>query len=470
MREAFARTGGRSLLDTLIEGLRRTAEIASERSAAGPVEESRTARRQLLPDRAAGEDELLAELERVARGAVAVGDPGWMGHMDPPPTWTSVLGASAGALLNNNMLTPEMSPSFTELEEEVVQGFAHELGFGPEARGTLTAGGTIANLLALLVARNDRLAREPVERHEALSRLTIVTSADAHISISKAAMILGLDPGRGVLLVDPDRTGRLDPDVVSDAIDAAEAEGRVCFAVVATAGTTVLGAIDPLAPLARVASQRDAWYHVDAAYAGALALSPTRRAVLSGIEEADSVTLAPQKWLYVAKACALILFGDGSRWARAARSSLPYALPGAPGDAPSLRVEGTRSADILKLRLSLWQLGRSGCEELFTRCFEMAAGFEARVRDRPFLELAAPRSTNIVVFRCVADASGDDPSHTEALQGRLLERAGVFLSLPVYREGRWLRAVLLNPFTETATIDGAFALIDEFARERGWTP
>jgi glutamate/tyrosine decarboxylase-like PLP-dependent enzyme len=392
--------------------------------------------------------------------------------MDPPVTWASVLGAAAAAASNNNMLMEELSPSFTRLERELVGWFASEIGLGSCAGGTLTAGGSLANLLALAVARDDYLRQTPASgsrsRFGITSRLTIVTSRDAHSSIAEAARLLGLDPDAGVISVEPDSRGRLLAPRVERALRDAEQAGRTCFCLVATAGTTVLGAIDPLDELGALARSRSMWFHVDAAHAGALCVSLSRKALLSGIGAADSVTVNPHKWLYVSKICALALFGDAGRWRDALPAHVPYTLPGQDETAVSGgQIEGSRHADVLKLRLSLLQMGRAGYERLFEHGFQLARCVEQGVRQRPFLELAAPVATNVVVFRVCGDDHEQRDELTETLCHRLRERADMVLSLPGYRDQRWMRAVMLSPFTRRSTIDALFSAIDDFAAEEG---
>lgn len=465
--EDFIEDGRSSAFDLLLDGLRRLSVSDVEPNLAA----TSTTSLPFLPTEGVPPAAVCDEMERLARRAIHPARPGWTGHMDPPPLWASVLGASAAALLNNNMLMPEMSPSFTDLEERLIRGFADELGLGAGSGGTLTGGGTLANLLALTVARNDRIRRSVAGgagRWETLASLSVVASADAHTSVHKAAMLLGLDPEEGVLSVPPGPDGRLRAADMAAAIDGAAYGGRDPFCVVATAGTTVLGALDPLADLADLAREQGAWYHVDAAYGGALALSPVRRHMLQGIGSADSVTLNPQKWLYVAKVCAMALFADAERWQRAMGGSMPYAMPSQKArTSPAARVEGTRQADALKLRLALVQMGRAGYEALIEQSFTLARQVEAEVQRRPFLELAAPVHTNIVVFRCRTPTGDRADDATADLQGRLHKELDVFLSLPEYAGRRWLRAVMLNPFTDEATLDDLFRTVDAFADERG---
>lgn len=483
IKASFVNLRSSSSLESVLTGLRHVARAAGRRRTVlpsasgsddpedtnGPPGGSPGSGLGPLPEEGLSAEKLYADLERLTAGAALVARSGWLGHMDPPPTWASVLGSASGALLNNNLLMPEMSPSFTPLEGQVARAFATEMGLGPESSGTFTAGGSLANLLALAVARNERLppaAAQGIDRGAELSRLTIVVSDDAHVSLARAAMLLGLDPVRGVLRVAPDANGRLDPADVERAIGEAEAAGQRPFALVATAGTTVLGAVDPLAALAELAASRELWFHVDAAYGGALVFSRRRRSLLDGIAAADSVTVNPQKWLCVAKVCALALFADGERWRRAMAGELPYAMPEETTSASgAAQVEGTRQADVVKLWLSMRQMGRRGIEELVEHGFRLTRRFEAEVRSRPYLRLAAEPRTNIVVFGWSRADGTSAEGPTVALQRRLLEKADVFLSLPRHRGRRWLRAVLLNPFADDATIDRLFDAIDAFADE-----
>lgn len=453
------------------EGLERTARAALDPSLPVVPSAEPPDGPPFLPDEGVGREDLLDELERLSRGAARLSHPGWIAHMDPPPTAASVLGSASAALLNNNLLARELSPSFTTIERKLTAAMSEALGLGPGSGGVLTSGGTTANLLALLAAREtalDRIAADGQDRAAALPRLFVATSADAHVSIPKAARVLGIHPEAGVLAVEPAADGRLAPDRTAAAIRGAEEEGRRCFALVATAGTTVLGAIDPLDALADVASDAGAWYHVDAAYGGPLALSPSRRDLLEGIERADSVTVNPHKWLYVARACAMALFRDTAAGRRATGGEdLPYAPSESDGPPPVEGIEGTRPADALKLRLSLLAMGRSGFEALVERSFALAARIESEVLRRSFLTLAAPRGTNLVVFRFGFRDAPDGP--TIELRDRLEERADVFVSLPRFRGRRWIRTVTLNPALEESTIERVFAVADALATERGAT-
>jgi glutamate/tyrosine decarboxylase-like PLP-dependent enzyme len=384
--------------------------------------------------------------------------------MDPPPTTASVLGDAVAAALNNNLLSVELSPFCSRLEAALVETFAERFGLGPDAGGVLASGGSLSNLQALAVARSHVLGTGTDGWVGAGDGRPVLFASDvAHTSLETAATVLGLGTD-AVVAVETDDGDRLRPDALAAAIGRARARGERPFCVVATAGTTTTGAIDPLAEAGAVAAREGLWYHVDAAYGGAIVLSERHRDDLDGIGRADSVTFNPQKWLYVAKTCSMALFADAAVLDDEFRVGVPYTEAGGRAvDRGEIGIQGSRHADVLKLWLSLQHLGERGYAALLDESYRLTAHLAAGVRARPWLELATEPETNLLAFRADPGADGvDDPDATTlALGEHLLERE-LFLSRPTYRGGRWLRAVLLNPYTDVATLDGLLAAVDEF--------
>jgi glutamate/tyrosine decarboxylase-like PLP-dependent enzyme len=259
------------------------------------------------------------------------------------------------------------------------------------------------------------------------------------------------------------------PDALEDAVTEAVAAGRRPFCVVGTAGTTTTGNVDPLDDLASVAARRDLWFHVDAAYGGALAFAPDRRHLLEGVERADSVTFNPQKWCYVAKTCAMALFADRDVLVEDFRIGAPYMRADeARPNLGEVSVQGTRHADVLKLWLTFQHLGRSGLNALVEESYRLSAHVREAVATRPALELATEPETNVVCFRAAPDWCEPDAYDelNDALQASLLAHADAFVSLPTYRGSEWLRTVLLNPYTGVETLDGLFEHVDAFLATR----
>lgn len=418
-----------------------------------------------LPDAPVPEATILAQLQALLAGSMNAAHPGFIGHMDSMPTTLSFLGEMVSAAVNNNMLSLEMSPLFSRLEARLLAEFAALFGLGSQAGGVMLSGGSLANLQALAVARNVKFDSLKDGMQFVAGRPVLFASDAAHTSLQKAAMLLGLGTG-AVVPIQTNANSQMEVGALRQAIEDTARAGQRPFCVAATAGTTTTGNIDPLVEVGRVAREHGLWFHVDAAYGGALALSESRRGQLAGIEQADSITFNPQKWLYVAKTCVMILFRDMRVLTDAFRVQAPYMR--AADDFVNLgevSVQGTRHAEALKLWLSLQHLGRSGYAQLIEAGCQLAENFARQVRQRPFLELAGAPETNLVCFRgAPAGMSGDEQDQWNAdLQTYLMQMGNTFLSLPTYRGRRWLRAALLNPFTDEDTLRALFERIDAFA-------
>lgn len=416
-----------------------------------------------LPNHAVEIAPLLAEIKAHLNHGMNAAHPGYIGHMDSIPTTVSVIADLLVAALNNNMLSVEMSPVFSRLETLVLKHIAQLFGLGPKAQGILVSGGSLANLQALIVARNQ--AFNALDHGITSGQKPVFfVSEVAHTSFQKAAMIMGLGT-KAAIPVATNQNSQIDITDLKTKLDQANADGQHPFAIVATAGTTVTGSIDPIAEMARIAQSNQLWFHVDAAYGGALMLSDRYQSLLTGIEQADSVTFNPQKWLYVAKTCAMVMFRKFDQLQQQFRVMAPYMhdhdnWP----NLGELTVQGTRHPDILKLWLSLQHIGRTGYSAVIDHNYALTHTFTTAVKARPFLTLANEPQMNLVCFRAeFSGLSADQLDHwNHELQQWLLHQGTTFLSLPIYRGQRWLKAVLLNPFTTKDHIHQLFSHIDNY--------
>ncbi|MEM6351577.1 MAG: pyridoxal-dependent decarboxylase [Cyanobacteria bacterium P01_D01_bin.14] len=416
-----------------------------------------------VPAQPVDQSVLLDRVRSHLHHAMNAAHPGYIGHMDSIPTTASIVGDMMVAAVNNNLLSVEMSPLFSRLEPLVMGELAQMFGLGDQSGGVLVSGGSLANLQALAVARN-RAFNAVKTGISGIEKPVLFASEVAHTSMQKAAMLLGLGTD-GVIPVATNVDSQIEPTDLKNKVEQARQRGQQPFAVVATAGTTVTGSIDPIAEIASIAQANQLWLHVDAAYGGAVVFSDNYRHQLAGIEQADSVTFNPQKWLYIAKTCASVLFKDFSQLQQQFRVAAPYM-----GDDDTLlnlgefTVQGTRHADILKLWLSLQHLGRQGYASIIEHNYMLTEHFTAHVQQRPFLSLASQPQMNLICFRGKPNHLADNQwNHwNQDLQKYLLTAGHTFLSLPTYRGQRWLKAVLLNPFTTAAHIDALFEQIDLF--------
>ena len=407
-----------------------------------------------IPDTPVPETKILEQLQIILNNSMNAANSAFVGHMDSMPTTFSILGEMVTAAVNNNMLSLEMAPIFSRLESLLLKEFAALFGFGGNTGGVMLSGGSLANLQALAVARNVKFDTLEQGITAQTSKPVLFASEVAHTSLQKAAMLLGLGAS-SVIPVKTNANSQIEISELRNAIEKAKRNGNTPFCIVATAGTTTTGNIDPLAEIGQIAHEYNLWFHVDAAYGGALILSENNREKLAGIEYADSITFNPQKWMYVAKTSVMVLFRDMATLIKAFRIQAPYMRDTEDFiNLGEISVQGTRHAEILKLWLSLQHIGKKGYAQLIEESYRLTDCFVHQIKKRPFLEIASEPETNLVCFRGVPSwvSSTEWDRWNTNLQSHLLENGKTFLSLPTYRGSRWLRAVLLNPYTDEETL------------------
>lgn len=454
-----------ALLQLLATAVTAVADGAAERSgplpAGGPEQVAATVREVLgepLPTE--GDDPaavLTALSQRFAAGAADPSDPACAGHLHCPPLAIAVAADLVAGLLNQSLDSWDQAPAGIEIERDVVTALAELVGYEPRsAGGTMTSGGTESNLLGLLLARQANPGLD-------VTRGRVLCSPHAHFSLQRAAEQLGLGPD-AVSPVATDAQGRLDPAALDSALTAVAHRGDHPVAVVATAGTTDRGSIDPLRPVARVAADRGVWLHVDAAYGGGALFSDRLAALLDGVHLADSVALDLHKLGWQPVPAGALLTRDDAAFTPLARS-VAYLNPAddeAAGYPSRLRysLRTTRRADAFKVAVTLRALGRSGLGELVDRCHELATHAATRIDADPQLDLLAQPVLTTVLFRYRAD---DDPTHPAGddvnarLRRRLLERGQAVVGRTELDGRTALKLTLLNPRTTPADLDRLLA-------------
>lgn len=351
-----------------------------------------------LPRSGIGEAAALEQLgDALLNGAAQLHHPGFLAHMDPPTPWVTWITSLWTSALNQNLLHDDTGAAARAVERRVMEWLAPCFGMGG---GHLTSGSTLANLTALWAARQLTGVRR------------VVASPHAHVSVAKSASILGLryEPVRA------DGAHRLDPAALGPLDDAA---------LVLTAGTTAVGAVDPLD-----AGADAAWRHVDAAWAGPLRLTVRHRAVLDGVERADSVAMSAHKWLFQPKESALVLFADAER----AHQALTYG--GGYLARPNVGLLGSHGAAAAAgLAATLLAWGREGLARRIEAEMARARRLADLVAAHPDFRLWGAPSTGIVVWR---------PEQHDAAAVRHRMR-GAFVSLADVDGARWFRSVAANP-------------------------
>ncbi|MFJ4920317.1 pyridoxal phosphate-dependent decarboxylase family protein [Streptomyces sp. NPDC088725] len=405
--------------------------------------------------------------ELLAHGSADPADPACAAHLHCPPLAVAVAADLAVSALNPSQDSWDQAPAATAMETLLLQELAQLVGYDPgRAAGVLTSGGTESNLMGLMLAR-DRVLGAATGQQIELSgvagrgaRPRILASAAAHFSVQRAAALLGLGED-AVLPVPVDRHLRMEPAALAEALDGCARRGELPVAVVATAGTTDTGAIDPLRACAELAAAHGAWLHVDAAYGGGALLSDRLAPLLDGLGLADSVSLDWHKLGWQPAAAGVFLVRESETYASLARRAV-YLNPADDEEAgyPSLlglSLRTTRRADAFKIAVTLRTLGREGLGRLVDACHDLAVAGARTVRERPELELHGEPVLTAFLFRYLpADPARADGINA-ALRRRLLREGRAVVGrteLPGDGPGRVrLKLTLLNPHTTSAEVE-----------------
>ncbi|WP_378410160.1 pyridoxal phosphate-dependent decarboxylase family protein [Rhodocytophaga aerolata] len=419
-----------------------------------------------IPDLPKKDVQLTESVKEILAHSMNAANPKYIGHMDSIPTLWSILGDYLASAINNNLLSLEMSPFLTQLEYSITKQFSTLFGLPDASGGILLSGGTLSNLQALIVARNEVLHTPNGNCFSLQKEPVIIASEHAHASIQKIAMLLGI--GReNVVKVKTTQDAKMDIADLEYQVTNLLASGKQPFAIVATAGTTVSGTIDSLLDISALAKKYSLWVHIDAIYGGALIFSQKYTHLLAGIEHADSISFNPQKWLFVAKTCSMVLFRDFQNMVKSFQVAAPY-MKAQPEfiNLGEISIQGTKKAEVLKLWLSLTSIGKQGYEQLIDYNLHLTKIFTEELSKRTYLKVSSQPELNIVCFRGEPEYIGDHAydQWNEQLQGYLLKNAGYFISLPTYKNNVWLRVVLLNPFFKKEHINVLFEHIDAFEK------
>lgn len=392
--------------------------------------------------------------------------PRFLAFVPTAPTYVSILGDGLCAALNvfAGVWKEAAGPAAVELL--VLDWFKALMGFPASAQGVLTSGGSEANLLALTVAR-ERL--DFAERADAV----LYASDQRHWSIDRAAKVIGLRPEQvRTLAVGPDY--RLRIETLAAAVANDRSAGRRPWAVVASAGATNTGAVDPLGALAGLCVSEGLWLHADAAYGWPAVLTAEGRAELSGLERADSVTLDPHKWLAQTFEAGCLLVRDGALLERTFALRPDYMQDVEPTDGEvnfaDRGISLTRRFRALKIWLSLKVLGVAWFRELVTHCRNLATLAQALLARDDAFEILSPRRLSVVCFRCVPPGGSRDAAALDELNRAVcddLMRTGrAFLSTTRLNGRVALRLCFVNWRTTAADVDEVITTLRNLAARR----
>jgi glutamate/tyrosine decarboxylase-like PLP-dependent enzyme len=362
----------------------------------------------------------------------------YLGMMNPTPTYMAFLGEALVAALNPQLATLARSQMASLIEAETVRWIGQLIEWQGAFNGTFTTGGNEANLSALamaLAAKFPGVVEDGI--YSVGAQPVFYTSVEGHHSLDKSAGLLGL--GRNALRrIAVNERLQLQTQQLETAIQKDLAAGHKPFCIVATAGTTSSGAIDELPAISDLCHRYDLWLHVDGAYGAAALFSDRHQSLLRGIEEADSVSLDPHKWLAMPFSAGLILTRHMEALERTFSVPCPYLQKSSAGslsDNLNIGAQWSRRMNSLKLWLTLRAHGRRAYEELIDRQMDLARTFADWVAISDNFELAAPQVLPILHLRL--KAPGVSAAELQALHAAVIEE--------VNRDGqRWISGAMVN--------------------------
>lgn len=399
--------------------------------------------REPMPERGRSFDRLLRLLfGRVIPASLNTASPGYLAYIPGGGLFHSAVADLIADATNRYVGVWLAAPALTQIEENVIQWFCGMLGLPEGSGGILTTGGSMANLIAVVTARRERLPPD-------FLRGTIYASEEAHHSVRKAAIIAGFPPDR-VRCVPTDASFRMIPEAVAEAVRADREAGLSPFLLAAAAGTTSTGAVDDLSALADLAERERLWFHVDAAYGGFFALTERGRAAMRGIERADSVTLDPHKGLFLPYGTGGLVVREREALRRAHAVSASYLPPMQTEeglvDYCDLGPELSRDARGLRVWLPIAMHGAAVFRAALDEKLDLARWLAAELAATPGIEIVAEPSLSLLAFRARVEgaSAAEEDTFNRRLCSLVNEKQRVLLTGAVVKGRFVIRACVLS--------------------------
>jgi len=470
--EAF-RTTGHALIELLADQLKANLQGQSQvLNWHDPATEDQHWQQALPKIPTLDSDGLLSKLRTdILPNSLAIHHPHNLGHQVATPLPMAALCDLVAALTNQAMAVYETGPSATMIERQVIRWLTSLIGW-EQADGVLTSGGAQANLTALLAARQHSATWNVWKQGAAENQqLVILASEHAHYSVSRAAGIMGLGTD-AVIKIDTDSQGGMDVSALVAVHQQCINAHQLVIAVVATAGCTPTGSIDPLADIGAYCNARQLWLHVDGAHGASALLSEKHRHQLAGIALADSVVWDGHKLLYMPAPVSAVLFREAKNSFAAFAQDASYLFQSNNQKAEEYNVsyrtlECTKRMMALKLWAAFSLYGTQGLGNLVDEAFSKARQFASMLEAHVDFELLMPPQTNIVCFRHIKSGLIKDAlsQHQASLRHKIVH-SGAFHLTQVALDGEiWLRTTLMNPFTQTGHLQALIDVMVEFSNK-----
>lgn len=359
------------------------------------------------------------------------------------------------------------SPAAAELEIVTITWLLKLFGFPvKQGGGIFTSGGSMANLTAIVTARRLKCGDD-------FSKAVIYLSDQAHSSNIKAIRILGFRKEQ-IRIIPTDQEFRFGVNKLKNAIAKDRLEGWQPFCLIATAGTTNTGTVDPLDDLAKICKEEDLWFHIDGAYGGAVILADNGKQLLKGVNKADSLTVDPHKWFYQPYEIGCLLVRS-HRWLKSTFTEKPEYLRDVEGNESEINfydhgVELTRRFRALKFYMSVKTFGMNAFREAINYNIALAEKVEKKMRKSPYWEVISPATLAVINFRFNPIEKDYNEAQLDAMNQyiskKVMESREALLVTTLLNKQVVLRMCLINPRTTLADVEETLALCEKFAFDK----
>ena len=425
-----------------------------------------------LPTEPSSLDAVIDEVEaKVLPNATQLSHPGYFGLITPSPLPAGILGDLVASALNQNLGVYSIGPAAIAMERRTVRWLTDLAGYGPEAGGNLASGGTMANFIALKLAR-DAVTNDRAQHDGVRGEWAVYSSEERHVSVDKAVDAVGLGRTRLRALPTDDRL-ELRIDALEAAIEKDKREGIRPLCIVAMAGSTNTGSVDALATLRKISDREGAWLHADAAYGGGMLLSKEHPGVLNDLALADSITIDPHKWFYAPLDAGAILVRDARRLTHSFGMKPAYLTdPIDEGQRYDYYVHGfeqSRRFRGLKVWMAMKRYGTNELGRWIDANIAQAERLYTLVSGHPdFIPAVAPRMSAMCLRYAPNGLEEPESAELHAAVARKVEESGRFwISTTVLKGRTWFRVNPVNIRTRLEHMDELFDLLVELcAKER----
>ncbi|MEX2590427.1 MAG: aminotransferase class V-fold PLP-dependent enzyme [Chitinophagales bacterium] len=412
----------------------------------------------LCPEKEAmSESDFATALEKLVLNTPRTGSQGFFNQLFGGRKSKAVLGDLLAVVLNNSMYTYKVGGPQIIVEKEIIRRVSELAGYGNESGGTFAPGGSMSNMMAMIMARDS--ADSNASNKGVHQKLIAYTSSESHYSIPKNAAFTGI--GRdNVRYIEADKFGRMNPEVLATAIQEDIDAGNKPFFINATAGTTVLGAFDPIQEISAISKKHKVWLHVDGAFGAAVLFSEKYKHLISGIEHSDSFSLNAHKMLGTPLSCSMIFTKDKKKLYSSFSNKASYLYQTGDDDynPGKTSLQCGRRNDALKF-WTLWKaLGDEGLEEIVEKEFELADYARDYVRSNSDYTLYSFDNSIAVCF----NYKDYDP---DKLCELLYENAELMVGYGIFKGEKFIRLVFVNSENSKEDIRNFFIKLEAFTEK-----